>query len=150
MKNNHVTLDYSPEAAAKIEALQDRIRNSDWSNRDTFANDWVALIHESLEAGGLDFNNREMIERFMDFLEPKWAELGRREKEISDQIKEVFKEAGASESQLSWGMVENIRLTRKQERAIDRLARKMDEVRIEMLPIIGVAAALNEARAQLA
>ena len=150
MKNNHIAPDYSPETAAKIEALQERIRNSDWSNRETFANDWVALIRESLEAGGLDFSNREMIERFMDFLEPKWAELGRREQEISEQIKAVFKEAGASEIQLSWGMVENIRLTRKQERAIDRLARKMDEVRIEMLPIIGVAVALNEAKAQLA
>lgn len=146
MRNNHMT----PETAAKIEAFQDHFWNFDWSNRDDFAKDWVALMRESLDAGGLDFNSREKIEGFMNFLEPQWAELGRREKEIAEQIKDVFREAGATEVQLTWGIVENIRFTRKQERKLDRLASKMDEVRTKMLPIMGLAAALNEAKAQLA
>ena len=150
MRNNHITPDFSPEMAKKVEAFEERFWNFDWNNKENFGKNWVALIRESLEAGGLDFNDREMVERFTDMLEPKWAELGRQEKEISEQIRAVFKEAGANEVQLTWGMVENIPLTRNQKRKLDRLTRKMDEVHIEMLPVMGVAAALNEAREQFA
>ena len=154
MRNNHITPDFSPdfspEMAEKVEAFEERFWNFDWNNKENFGKNWVALIRESLEAGGLDFNDREMVERFTDMLEPKWAELGRQEKEISEQIRAVFKEAGANDVQLTWGMVENIPLTRNQKRKLDRLTRKMDEVHIEMLPVMGVAAALNEAREQFA
>lgn len=105
------------EQVAKIETFQEHLANFDWNRREDFGKDWIALMRESLEAAGLDFNSRESIDGFMNnVVEPFWKVLGQEEKEISDQMRVVFRAAGATEAQLTWGMVENVPITRRQER----------------------------------
>ena len=142
-KNENLT----PEQAAKIEAFQEHFWDFDWD--ENTGEDWVELMHECLDAAGLDFNSRENIEGFTNYLEPIWTELGDQERELCEQMRTVFREAGATEAQLTWGMLDHVPITRSQERQLNRLSKKLDDVRAKMLPVMGLAAALNEARAEL-
>ena len=142
-KNENLT----PEQAAKIEAFQEHFWDFDWD--ENTGEDWVELMHECLDAGSLDFNSRESVEGFTNYLEPIWTELGDQERELCEQMRAVFREAGATEAQLTWGMLDHVPITRSQERKLNRLSKKLDDVRAKMLPVMGLAAALNETRAEL-
>ena len=138
------------EQAAKIEQFQEHLMNFDWSLRETDEREFIDLIRESLEASGFDFENLDHVNRSMEeVLEPIWTDLGQQEKEIAARTQEIFRSAGATEAQLAWGMLDSVHLTRKQERELDKLVIKMDEVHIKMLPVMGLAAVLNEARRKL-
>ena len=142
-KNENLT----PEQAAKIEAFQEHFWAFDWD--ESTGEDLVELMHEYLDATGLDFSSRESVEGFTNYLEPIWTELGDQERELCEQMRAVFREAGATEAQLTWGMLDHVPITRSQERKLNRLSKKLDDVRAKMLPVMGLAAALNEARAEL-
>ena len=143
MKNKNLT----PEQAAKIVAFQERFWDFDWY--DNTGEDWAELMHECLDAGGFDFSSLESVEDFTNYLEPIWKELGDQERELCEQMQAVFREAGATEAQLTWGMLDHVPITRRQERKLNRLGRQLDSVRAKMLPVMGWAAALNEAREAL-
>ena len=134
----------------KIKTFQEHFANFNWERRETFGEDFAALIREGLEAGGFDFESREQIDGFFsEILEPQWAELGRQEKEVLERIENLFRKAGATEAQIKWQLLDNVRLSWRAERQLGRLLKGLAEVRERMLPVAGLAAVLNEAREAL-
>ena len=134
----------------KIKTFQEHFANFNWERRETFGEDFAALIREGLEAGGFDFESREQIDGFFsEILEPQWAELGRQEKEVLERIENLFRKAGATEAQIKWQLLDNVRLSWRAERQLGRLLERLAEVRERMLPVAGLAAVLNEAREAL-
>ena len=82
-------------------------------------------------------------------LEEPWAEMQRKEAELIEALKDVFRRAGAREEQFTWGTFTNVPLSPLAELQALRICRKRDKLNWDSLPLLSLAAATNERIAEL-
>ena len=126
-----------------MEALQ-KIMNERGSS-----SNMTDIMGDALRQIGLDLDDPEAIDGFMEIMEPYWIERQNREKELDEQQIEVFREAGATDVQLAWRMVKNIPLSKKQSKKLDKIQEEIKDLHAEMLVLGALAATLNEARKKI-
>lgn len=87
------------------------------------------------------------LEDLLDFregLEEDWTDFQIEEGRLIQSIKDEFRRAGATEAQLAWGMLENVRVGFRSQIRLARLFRKKDELTLRAIPTMCLAAACNE------
>ena len=138
-------LSSNPETISEIRAYFQGVR---WAKPDP--DELIEITRRFFQDHGLDFDNLQQVDHFLlSILEPQWKDCGLREQTLTAQIREEYRKAGATEPQLNWGKIENIPLSRKSERRVHQLREELDALRTSALPIMGMAAALNETKARL-
>ena len=85
-----------------------------------------------------------------EVLEPQWKNLQDKEAGLIAAIKDEFRKAGATEVQLAWNRVENVRVGLKGQLRLAKLFKARDQLNWEALPWMCLAAACNERIAELA
>ena len=108
------------------------------------------MVRNGLTASGFDLTSREAIDGFEnEIVGPIYEQKQAEEKRLCGEVWNILISAGATEMQLMWGNSSQARLTRKQEKKIQKLSDRIDRVRGELLISMTFAAVLNEARAAL-
>ena len=107
------------------------------------------LMRSLMEEANFDFTSRSNIDALEDALEPEYKAFQQKERELTGQYKNLLIEAGATEQQLEWGNVSQVRPTWRQECQMRKLEKQIDESRLEALPMLSLVATLNEARERL-
>ena len=107
------------------------------------------LVRNGLTASGFDLSSREAIDGFEnEIFGPIYEQKQEEEKRLCGEVWQIIISAGATEMHLMWGNSSQARLTRRQEKKIQKLSDRIDRVRGELL-ISMTFAVLNEARAAL-
>ena len=107
------------------------------------------LVRNGLTASGFELSSREAIDGFEnEIFGPIYEQKQEEEKRLCGEVWQIIISAGATEMHLMWGNSSQARLTRRQEKKIQKLSDRIDRVRGELL-ISMTFAVLNEARAAL-
>ena len=129
----------------RLKAVKKECDTFDWGNSD--ARSQIDKIRQLVETLGINLEDPHHVETISEgFLEPAWEKIGREEATLIAQLKDEFRKAGATEAQLTWGMVDNVPLGYAARKRVDRICRQLDELKEKAFPIMCLAVVFNEAR----
>ncbi len=97
---------------------------------------YVEHVMEMIASGGID------KEKLKNKLISNWSKLEIKAERLTKEMNEILKEAGATETQIEWG-IDLTKLSWKEEKRMCQLETELKDVLVEMAAVKGAEEALK-------
>lgn len=114
------------EIARLMDEFANKVREASTEDEKTQIQDkYYVTLFEWL---GIDTHDRDCIESLIDYLDEETETLDSQLAACEEEQKNILREAGATEAQITWQMFDYVELTRRQYKKIMKIQKQIDQI----------------------